>query len=1717
VESNTVENATGRGIFVSSAPDASVHENQVSETEVGIRVTSSNTPTVVYNTVTDNSAYGIEAVLSPSAVVQSNTGSGNPVDIFLDRVANGQIGHNTMYAGVVILGTLASHYDQDLGDSTVNGAPIEYFYMVEEPDVQPGAGQVLIIGAGDLELTDDELGEDIASLVVIDSGDVNVTDASLDPGMGIYVRDSQHVVVEDVQVAGASLAGVKVLGSASATVSEVTVTNALGRGVWLEDLDAGSVNKSVVTSPQGTGIFVLSVTGPVIDDNSVTDGGSKGLWVEESDDAEVTNNIVTDVAGDGIGFLTALAPVISENTVSSNEGHGVVLGDWAHESIDDAVVQSNQIVGNDGVGLIVSRSPDVLVENNTIDGNALGVEIIVTDRTVLQDNRIRDNLGHGVDADAVREMLVVGNTITGNQDHGVIATQNTFGNDRSIEILENTVSTNAYGVSIASAGTSDLRDVEIIGNTMRDNTQTGIVVLRQPDETVDLLINDNRIEGNGVGLDYDYETGFDWSTATDLDARDNWWGAVDGPSGGLTNAGTSHVANGDGDSIVSLDENNVIFFPFDTDPPLAEPFFEVEILSTNTPVDEGESLLVEVKVTNTGPESGTQTIELLDPARAVADSEAALSLAAGEDDTFTLAWATEAGDWGIHDLAVRSLDHEVGVEVAVHPVGPVGISACVEIPVPGTFNLGADLTASQTCIVITSGGVTFDGGGHTITGQNLAAGSQRGVYVDGWSGGSLLEDVVVRDVHASGWSEGFWLRDVRHSEFEDLTASDSITNGFRFTGASQNTVTGVVAQDNPGRGIMMDSSSNNAFEDVVLANNTEEEISFSNRGTLRFIGSFSNSFDGLVISEGGHGLRILSGTFNSFENVEVTHSDTYGIEVLSNSNTFQEVHVSGGGWGGIRVGESNSNLFEDIVTTDNDGNGFWLSGSGTGSPASSGNTIRNLTATENSSSGVHLNVAHNNEFEDLVLGGNAGSPLSMNRAHNNEFTGVVVLDAAGTAVSLENGAVGNQLRDLDLSDVGGAAVMFVGTNFQNQDNLVSNVTAQNVGQYVVFGGSAGWIEGNRVEWFQADGMNFSIEADFAQVNPVDEPPEPPLGGLALPAYVELLPAGGAAFVEELVFFYDEEDALDHDEETLSVWRYDDSIEQWNSTEKESFSSSVNIVERSVTATGIEDFSVFGVFSEVDDVPEIVGVDVQGHLEVEGVVHASAELVVEATVTSDLSLARVWVELKANKFSFVFEQDLVHDSEDLWTTTIDLADVPDDGEYTLVVGAANIAGLEAIPEEGVDVKVDRVTPSLSAVVSGFELVDTDVVVNVTITSSKKLEDGSLEVSLERSNGEIVAFDGPFEMGLKQWAVEFEAEGLPPVYRVEAEGTSLAGVEGSSKTMVNVVMDLFNSPTLFIEEESGVFFEANGTSEESSVFVLTQGSDAPVETGPEFLGFSFVTGDHDVETVFVEGEMLLGIPVDIDALDGMDPHNVSIHYYTNGAWEALPTVYHEDFEHENETIDGGSYWIATGLSGFSSYGAMAEDDEPPEITLVEPGETVFPEGTSEVVVEFSYEDDISGVDVTSIEVTVREGGTPITVATSITSQKAVITVPVQDGLEYEVVIEVSDHAENMGTETFAFEIEGTPDQQSGPGGGGFMPPADDSGDDAEDGSSQDDEDGPPGQDDETDPGTTEPGDVDPGAEADDGDERRRDTPGPAAVLVLLLVGVVLVGLRRAGRGA
>ena len=338
-------------------------------------------------------------------------------------------------------------------------------------------------GSADVTVDDNEITNSGAwGVNATDVGDLDVTDNDLDDNLGgVIVDDSSAVDVADNDILDSGVEGVDVSGSTDVMID--------GNLVDAEDDD-------------GAGISVASSDDVVVSENDVFYNDDGGISLD--DIGVVDNDVAADVAdneistsGGGISLddITGGAAVMA-NHVEENAADGLTV----MTVIGDLDVTDNEVLMNAGDGVTIENvaEGDTMVEMNTVEDN---------DAT-LQDN-------HGISVEAVADLFIEDNEVTNNDDDGILVSDammvEVTANDvdshdeNGIDVAD-TVSTHVMSNDVTDAGdgitVSDAADDARIEMNHVEDVGTGIT-LDAPDVTASAAIELNRLDDYDTGIAFD--------------------------------------------------------------------------------------------------------------------------------------------------------------------------------------------------------------------------------------------------------------------------------------------------------------------------------------------------------------------------------------------------------------------------------------------------------------------------------------------------------------------------------------------------------------------------------------------------------------------------------------------------------------------------------------------------------------------------------------------------------------------------------------------------------------------------------------------------------------------------------------------------------------------------------------------------------------------------------------------------------------------------------------------------------------------------------------------------------------------------------------------------------------------------------------------------------------------------------------------------------------
>lgn len=226
-------------------------------------------------------------------------------------------------------------------------------------------------------------GDGVAAIDVRDSTGVAVIDCvagSGDDG-GLDCDDTYEVIVDECTFSGMQKHG----------------NSDMGFGVRIQDRSCHQVYDTVAEDNQGDGFFIDSDR---VDMKRCTarDNGQAGIYVRG-----VLNSVRDCVLNenDGVGLNVVGVCDVKKSDMKNNGKQGVKVGEDGTVQYFGGVLTKNDIVGNEGVGVMLKTDQDgVDVRDNLISGNDGAGVRAEGDRYLIRDNTIKNtkggSSGHGV-------------------------------------------------------------------------------------------------------------------------------------------------------------------------------------------------------------------------------------------------------------------------------------------------------------------------------------------------------------------------------------------------------------------------------------------------------------------------------------------------------------------------------------------------------------------------------------------------------------------------------------------------------------------------------------------------------------------------------------------------------------------------------------------------------------------------------------------------------------------------------------------------------------------------------------------------------------------------------------------------------------------------------------------------------------------------------------------------------------------------------------------------------------------------------------------------------------------------------------------------------------------------------------------------------------------------------------------------------------------------
>ena len=1032
-------------------------------------------------------------------------------------------------------------------------------------------------------------------------GTIHTVGAGDNSEEGILVDDSDGVTIEDSVAAYNGANGIAIIGD-DATVVGSTAANNSGHGLEINDRsrypgDGYTIKDNSLTENDGNGLEYIGNDGLVVDneahDNEVgiaspvigsnntyerntASGNQEGIaFGGETTDTTVLDNDVSEnfiginldtsstnvtvrentaTANDqGINIVSATDHHIEANTLLENEGHGIRMNNNANRNtvVDNTIRNTDDGTGySSGVELLQFSNANHF-ESNTITGTGgHGIDLNQgSGNNVFVDTHIEDSEEKGVRLSDSDDVYFDGVTIHDSGDYALVAGEYDP-SQYPADPLENVTATDFdIGDSTSADTTLDFQASEVALGTAEHPPQDPIDA-----EPAGRYVE---IESDREGAFFDVEMHYEdddveqiEEDTLELKSYDDTagWSSVEGSSvdtetqtvgANVTELSTVGVF-GEEREVPSPELEVADFSGEFPDGEAGEDYGEVEVTVTETADVETENLEVELAVMYLATEQVVYQDSIDD--RELQD----------ESDTFTF----DVGSFTFDGTYMAS------VTVSAEDTDSIWESTQFELEPPedtptGTIDLEEPIHEDQETFEITySFDDTTDDDAVVLVG-NVESGEpvNRSVEEDGTLEVDVEEIGGIQssdEIRAEIWDEMPEMLDGATTEREPveqpLDSDSTVVEG------DAEVISDCTTIDSPGDYVLeSDVSTDQTGDGNTCIEIRSSDVTLDGQGHA-VVGGEPVEWRG-----SNYGIHVTHAT-----NVEITDVHVYGWDelgtaimvdgstgvtlsnVVAENNTFgprtddveeftlRESHIEGNDRAGVQLLDASDATVQDTQVIENAQSGGWTGVYVRGE--STGVTLDGVTAERNQDGGHGIQVG----------------------AESSEVT---ITDS----VAAENDAAGFLIETSDVSMVDTHA-------YGNEWDVRTDAPEPLAVETLTLGGPG-----------QSE-TTTSFEASVVELRGSEEPPANP-DATSIGRYVERGETDGPV---TLTIHYEPEDVTGVQEDTLSLWRYED--DEWSNVTD----SVVDPEKRTVTYTSTEESSVpetFGVFGIEDTVEPGVIVEI----------------------------------------------------------------------------------------------------------------------------------------------------------------------------------------------------------------------------------------------------------------------------------------------------------------------------------------------------------------------------------------------------------------------------------------------------------------------------------------------------------------------------------------------
>ncbi len=379
--------------------------------------------------------------------------------------------------------------------------------VVLQPGREPIQGPVLletsnvnIVGSGQRTIIESKNGQ---AAIRIAANNIKMRGIVVKSStIGVMIEQASNITLEDIVIARAQI-GIYVSQSNGNLLKSIKIANA-ETAIELETADHNTLTQIQIDSATEIGIRLSNSWSNSINNLSVTEA-KVGISLEEgSEGNELAGCKLHGCANSGVEILSSSSNVL-RNSKCHSCGTGILLSAATGNTIENNRIEEST---KSGIELYKSHQNGLFI-NTITKGAKDGISVSNSQENSISHNFVEECSGTGISLGSARSNLILDNSINGNAIgiQGIEAVRNRILRNKLSRnllaglvlsegegnlLLDNYVSNGAYGVALIES-----KKNEMLRNHFRDISAEGVSLLNRADEN---FIKDNIIDNANISI-----------------------------------------------------------------------------------------------------------------------------------------------------------------------------------------------------------------------------------------------------------------------------------------------------------------------------------------------------------------------------------------------------------------------------------------------------------------------------------------------------------------------------------------------------------------------------------------------------------------------------------------------------------------------------------------------------------------------------------------------------------------------------------------------------------------------------------------------------------------------------------------------------------------------------------------------------------------------------------------------------------------------------------------------------------------------------------------------------------------------------------------------------------------------------------------------------------------------------------------------------------------